>query len=270
VVVGTGMKGDAVYTSNASYTHTGSTFIRSNMGLCRSCLRSLLVPATWAKQRAKLEKNKAAIQKNLHEVQVSEFENSAVIKKMKQTCNDIYVGAEARRKKLGLRQIRYTDDEQRAMKQKMSEIQLKLGEVQMQRANMAMYQKAYASITTFIVQQETVTKMKETMRGVKDVGLDIDAAESALMNAAKTTDEMELMSHSIADRLSASAFGDSSLLSDAFDFASGRMPFTDIDEMYIPPSFDDESKEMEESHAEDMPLMQQRMPEHARNAEALV
>jgi hypothetical protein len=141
------------------------------MGLCRSCLRSLLVPATWAKQRAKLEKNKAAIQKNLHEVQVSEFENSAVIKKMKQTCNDIYVGAEARRKKLGLRQIRYTDDEQRAMKQKMSEIQLKLGEVQMQRANMAMYQKAYASITTFIVQQETVTKMKETMRGVKDVGL---------------------------------------------------------------------------------------------------
>lgn len=170
------------------------------MGGCRSCLSALLETNNWSQNRGKLVRSRDELHQVIARAKAEEYELNAAIKKLKREVNEIYIAASRRNRRPG-DHIRYNDGEQREYDSKMNDIGLLMAEYKLKTSNLRMYQASYNSVQTFIMQQDTVTKMRETMRAVKDVGINIDDTEMVLETVASTSDRLKMMSESVQDRM---------------------------------------------------------------------
>jgi hypothetical protein len=117
---------------------------------------------------------------------------------------------------------RPTASEENMMRTLLRKIHLLEKEKELKAQNLSLYNKQVSSISTLIVQKDTVHTMQKSVRAVADIGIDVDAMEKTIENAASSSDKLDLLSDIMATRLT-----DAALSTDSYVFGSG-LPFAEF------------------------------------------
>jgi hypothetical protein len=196
------------------------------MGVCASCIRAFLDSnVNWPDKRKKLINSRDELQRSVVHAQAEDYELRSGINRMKRECNDVYRNAKTRSDKQNLIAVRYTDEERITLEGIGNEIDRMQKEQKMKLMNLNMFTKSLSSITTYIVQQDTITKMEETYKTVRKAGLDIQDSELKLESAASTSDRLQQLSDAVNDKMAASSSEFDGTIADLF---TRGMPFAEV------------------------------------------
>lgn len=116
--------------------------------------------------------------------------------------NGLKIEANALAKHVALRPHKKpTANEEAMMQSLMRRIKLLEQEKHMKANSLGLFNKHVSSISTLIVQKDTVHQMSASVQTIHDIGIDIDGMEETIEEAANTSDQLDQMSSTMADRL---------------------------------------------------------------------
>lgn len=119
-----------------------------------------------------------------------------------------------------------TANEEVMMKSLMRKINLLEREKHLKAQNLTLFNQHVSSISTLIVQKDTVHQMKTSVQAVHDIGIDIEGMEQTIENTANTSDQLDQMSSTMADKLADAAMIGGEY-SSSFVFGAG-VPFHEV------------------------------------------